>query len=503
MPTFEKVGLQDFYGGQDGETGLTFTRKSRLDPRNTVTLNRPLPYIDVQIYGATGDGTTDDSAAIQAALDAAALNGPKRIVIPYGTYNIESKIELPNVDMEIMGSGWPTLNCNGAAAVFEQSNNENLTIFDGLSFTGDGYGISYNMAATTANPRHEYRITNCKFVTDVGVYGIYLYQCQGGVIDRCYFYGPGSGIYTQDANQRFIRDCVFYGNSTGQRGIYDEGNTDSSIGSYISNCIFMGWTTAAIEIDKCDDFSIRDSTVDYNGAGSNILIKGMDGGSISGCYLGSNSDTLPALSIGDNAAAVSSQNIRITDNEFTGHPAAGNTYNNMEISSGSNAIIANNVFAFFTKYGIQYNTYALMTISGNIFRDHPTLNSTGSIGCTGGDTNTVRIFNNTLDADPAVAGNEIHGTTLAMLGSNLYHVVTNKGVVTLNNPDTSYVVTHGCNITPNVILISRNDMEGGAAVNEYSAHSITATQFTISVDVTPVGGVDFYWYATNSTRALW
>jgi len=72
----------------------------------------------------------------------------------------------------------------------------------------------------------------------------------------------------------------------------------------------------------------------------------------------------------------------------------------------------------------------------------------------------------------------------------------------MSNPDTTMQVTHGCDVTPNVITISRNDMEGGANVNEYSAHTITATEFTIAVDVTPVGGVDFYWYCTHSTVGL-
>lgn len=41
------------------------------------------PYFNVQEFGATGDGTADDSAAIQAALDAAAAGSQKRVYVPH------------------------------------------------------------------------------------------------------------------------------------------------------------------------------------------------------------------------------------------------------------------------------------------------------------------------------------------------------------------------------------------------------------------------------------
>src|SRR5579875_657931 len=58
---------------------------------------------NVRDYGATGDGTTDDVAAIQAAIDAAAEDGGL-VFLPPGTYALGTSIVLrPRV--HLLGSG--------------------------------------------------------------------------------------------------------------------------------------------------------------------------------------------------------------------------------------------------------------------------------------------------------------------------------------------------------------------------------------------------------------
>jgi hypothetical protein len=58
---------------------------------------------DVQTYGAVGDGTTDDTAAIQSAIDATPANGGV-VFFPPGTYKVVATL---NIDkpLEILGSG--------------------------------------------------------------------------------------------------------------------------------------------------------------------------------------------------------------------------------------------------------------------------------------------------------------------------------------------------------------------------------------------------------------
>ena len=77
-------------------------------------------------YNAVGNGTTNDTAGIQAAIDAAAAAGGGIVYFPYGTYRLEtSALSITNRNVSLMGIG-------SRAAVIKQFTNtvEVLTIAD-------------------------------------------------------------------------------------------------------------------------------------------------------------------------------------------------------------------------------------------------------------------------------------------------------------------------------------------------------------------------------------
>lgn len=81
--------------------GLSLSRKAgRVSIAST-----PLSYFNVKdpAYGAKGDGTTDDTAAIQAAITAAAALGGT-VFLPTGTFKISSPLIVPQ-EIRIVGSG--------------------------------------------------------------------------------------------------------------------------------------------------------------------------------------------------------------------------------------------------------------------------------------------------------------------------------------------------------------------------------------------------------------
>lgn len=75
------------------------------------------PWVDVKAYGATGDGTTDDTAAIQAAIDA--VGAVKGILIfPVGTYSFDDTLEIYNsITIEGLGRQAGKWNDNEAGVI--------------------------------------------------------------------------------------------------------------------------------------------------------------------------------------------------------------------------------------------------------------------------------------------------------------------------------------------------------------------------------------------------
>ena len=61
--------------------------------------------VNVKDYGAIGDGVHDDTAAIQAAIDAVVALGGGRIFFPPGTYVITSTLTTPNTDVVVVLQG--------------------------------------------------------------------------------------------------------------------------------------------------------------------------------------------------------------------------------------------------------------------------------------------------------------------------------------------------------------------------------------------------------------
>jgi hypothetical protein len=65
--------------------------------------NRATEIVSVKDYGARGDGVTDDTAAIQAAIDSSA--GFINVYFPNGTYKITSQITIANDRVMLYGDG--------------------------------------------------------------------------------------------------------------------------------------------------------------------------------------------------------------------------------------------------------------------------------------------------------------------------------------------------------------------------------------------------------------
>ena len=101
--------------------------------------------VSVADFGAVGDGVTDDSAAIQAAINFAASNGSRTVFFPKGrnkttgtAYNLGSTtITIPAAEMKLVGQKYTQITKTGAGAFF------NLPV-QGYGFEAEGLWLVGN-----------------------------------------------------------------------------------------------------------------------------------------------------------------------------------------------------------------------------------------------------------------------------------------------------------------------------------------------------------------------
>jgi hypothetical protein len=233
-----------------------------------------LPY-SVKDFGAKGDGTTDDTVAIQAAIDAVELAGGGTVYFPNGVYIVSNTITVDEPGVKLQGDS------RGTTEPFSKTNapvGSTIKLDDGAytsaskaileltytaSYSGipkmghvvrdltiygnraDGTGTSNNPNAGDATNNNTYGIG----INVVGTRDIYLDNVS---IQQC----AEEGILVQ----------------TG-------GPDNTSAGVVITNCWVVGNSDHGIHYSGGDSL-ISNCQVGFN-AGSGIYMNG--GGTVSGC----------------------------------------------------------------------------------------------------------------------------------------------------------------------------------------------------------------------------
>lgn len=172
---------------------------------------------DVKAWGAAGNGTTDDTIAIQAVLTAVG-GGFQVVYFPPGTYLISGTLTVvaSSVGTTLAGAGFiggpgvSVIRTNHATADILSATNCQLLSIIGLQFesritrTG-GRGIVFNNCDSTV-------IGYCRFIDCFNTIDI-LSGSSNGHIHDCYI-AVGTnvtnrGIFIQNSLVFFLRDCIF------------------------------------------------------------------------------------------------------------------------------------------------------------------------------------------------------------------------------------------------------------------------------------------------------
>lgn len=230
-------------------------------------------YINVLDYGATGTALTDDSDAIQAAIDEAqrrATTSPNRgavVYFPEGQYLVTKTLEISESRVALRGAGsylsQLVRNTNygntieilketsGTLQILEKIEISELSFYHDTATTAM-VGAHLLMAAVTHGRFQELNISNGKF-------GVLVYGC----VD-VQFYG-----------------CDLVGFSTG-------GTNNSEIGMLLTNASESGYSVGSvvplptqISLSECEIFGSLNSGWEYG-----LLIAAAEDVTVANCYLG-------------------------------------------------------------------------------------------------------------------------------------------------------------------------------------------------------------------------
>lgn len=210
-------------------------------------------YTNVKDFGATGDGATNDTVAIQAAIDSLSATGGV-LYFPFGTYKIARTVGTnDHWGLKVTGSNITII---GDGASFSRFNSDISTYALAYPLLFIGTPDS-NVAAATQN----IRVTGITFV------GNNVRHAIGGGSPNDFRFA----IYMKNTKNTVVQDCIFTTIDSGS--IYYQSpvafdyvnsvsyNTTKNYNSRITNCQFLA--TAHSTADRALIHAIEAAGIDY------------------------------------------------------------------------------------------------------------------------------------------------------------------------------------------------------------------------------------------------
>ncbi len=203
-------------GGGDTSTPLSAVALEDMETRLMTPFN-------VQHYGALGDGSTDDTTAIQDALDAATAVGGT-VFVPSGTYIVTTLTLKANTRLQGGGMGVSVLKL------------KNTTNVDLIQVAADASNVTVSDLSLDGNRANQGSDSRCLVTSDCTV------AARNLVIDRVHVTGAYSkGLLLQSGTTEFLRQDTRVTNCR----IADCGRSNIETialhGLVIQGCTFTSW----------------------------------------------------------------------------------------------------------------------------------------------------------------------------------------------------------------------------------------------------------------------
>lgn len=469
---------------------------------------------NVKAFGAEGDGTTDDTSAIQSAITA----GSGGVVfLPKGTYLVSAKLTLTE-GTQLVGSQ------AGSTKLYVTSD-LSLATREGVITAGlgaDSIGIHNLTIEDTSSDNvligitecNNVRIQNCKFLNASNAsagasHVVCVFHASGAsanysniVIKDNFFQVTRGAVLVQGAGAGYIDDVVVSGNIS-------------------SGAVTAGASPEVIKIDKrIRRVSVLDNHVDANLVADSVGIlveEGVLGVNVSNNHIQNCQEA--GVLVGPGQTDVACADVLISGNEIRDITTGlGNgVFLDCGTDTASNYVVSGNVFSNLDGYVVWDNSPGLdhILIANNSVEEYggsfafrlraPYTYVQGNLIETASDVgfieafataDTSYVFNNVLRKTGATTATLLSGASRLVLRDNVGVVTEANGSATLVNGTTSIAVTHGLSVTPSLNDISVTPIEAWGAATQFWITSPTSTQFTINVDQDPGQDVDFVWTAS-------
>ena len=229
-------------GSDAGQWGDILNEFLLVSHKDDGALRGTANVINVKDFGALGDGTKDDTAAIQAALDAVPSTGGT-VFLPAGTYNVTGILCHGN-KIVVIGGGRATLQATVNEIRILSTNGFHDCVFDGL------VGIGTGADTGSSSGRGAFHIAQGSL------------RC---VIQNCkVLNASGTGITDDGEESKVINNHI---DVTGEHGIYLSG---SKYGICSGNLIKNAGAITAMVPPIC--YGIKLDGVSYSTISRNIIV---------------------------------------------------------------------------------------------------------------------------------------------------------------------------------------------------------------------------------------
>lgn len=332
--------------------------------------------VSVKDFGAVGDGVTDDTAVINAAI----ASGAKSIYFPAGTYIISSTVALYGSDICLWSDQSPIIKVKSglASGIAMLTVRGSRTTLDGLIFDG-------NLANPPSSGVHSSISldTSVSSISDTTIKGCTLQNYSG--------FGILSFSASNSINRLTIDRCRFH--------------TFTSAAPSRPACIQLVWPTTHTNV-------VVSGCTFENVSGGGFMIRSNDGAGV-----------VRNVSVVNNIFKLNSQSYTSLGVEvWKGYnvTVAGNVFHtcNMGVSLGytcDNVAVAGNTFEDMLDYGVEVIDANNLSITGNTFKDFK-WGVFAQKGCS-----AVSVTDNTFaNAKLGLSGVQGQGVYFSALGPGTY-----------------------------------------------------------------------------------